>query len=435
MRLVVAFAAVGAAISVQLLPLPREVLAAFFPATHHLIGGIDAAYTAGARTHALSVHPESTALALAFYGVFALLAAGVSALLSRSTAALRLIVAGLAVTGALLAVLGIVQRATFNGRVLWIWEPLGWHPPDPFGPFLNRNHFAGWMLMALPVVLGWFAGRCARALKDGRHTVRDRLLWLGSPAAGGAIVLLCAAAIMALSLVLTLSRSGIIGLLAVVSVFVAALLTRTVGAARTLAVTGLATMLLAALLQAGTDPVLQRFAGGASSLEARIEIWDVAADRARRFWPGGTGLNTFGVVTLATEPSREWHFTEAHNDYLQIAAEGGVLVGIPAILLLGAIVLTIRRRMRQDRHDSMRHWVRFGAVTGLLAIAVQAAVDFSLHIPANAVLFSVVLGIALHRPPVASGVGRKRQVRRTPQAIAEFTAPRRASVGAPPAAG
>lgn len=404
----VAFVAVGVAIGAQLVPLPGGVLERAVPTTHRLLEDIDAAYAARGGAHALSVHPTSTALALAFYSAFALLVAGLSVVLSRSATAVRLVAGGIVGTGALLASVGLAQRATFNGRVLWVWEPSGWHPPDPFGPFLNRNHFAGWMIMALPVVLGWFAARCAGGMRHRARTTRERLLWLGSPAAGGAMVLLAAAVLMALSLVLTLSRSGIIGLLAVAATFGAVLLTRTGGAARTLAVTGLATMLLVALVQAGTDPVFRRFAGGASSLEARVEIWDVALDRIGRFWPTGTGLNTFGVVTLATEPDRPWQFTEAHNEYLQLASEGGVLVVVPVLVLVGFAFATIRRRFRADRPDGVRRWIRFGAVTGLLAIALQAAVDFSLHVPANALLLSVLLAVALHRAPVR--VKRRRPV-------------------------
>jgi O-antigen ligase len=162
-------------------------------------------------------------------------------------------------------------------------------------------------------------------------------------------------------------------------------------------------MFMVVFLQAGTNPVLARFAGTASSLEARGRIWDVALQTAARFWQTGTGLNTFSAMTLLSNASFQQHFSEAHNDYLQLAAEGGLLVGLPCIGLLITIAVTIGRRMRESAAspDAVARWIRFGAVISLGAIGVQEAVDFSLQIPANAALFTVVLAIALHRAPSA----------------------------------
>jgi O-antigen ligase len=92
------------------------------------------------------------------------------------------------------------------------------------------------------------------------------------------------------------------------------------------------------------------------------------------------------------------HFSAAHNDYLQLAAEGGVLLTIPAALCAGAFILAVRRRFIEDA--SVRtYWLRAGAVTGLTAIALQETVEFSLQMPGNAALFAVMCGIALHKGP------------------------------------
>jgi O-antigen ligase len=98
-------------------------------------------------------------------------------------------------------------------------------------------------------------------------------------------------------------------------------------------------------------------------------------------------------------PGKDYHFREAHNDYLQLAAEGGLLVGVPATVVLWCVVAAIRRRVAEDRPDSSTYWVRVGAVTGLAAIALQSVVEFSLQMPGNAVLCVVLLAIAVHRQP------------------------------------
>lgn len=88
----------------------------------------------------------------------------------------------------------------------------------------------------------------------------------------------------------------------------------------------------------------------------------------------------------------------AHNDYLQLASEGGLLVGVPALIALLVVGRQIACRLREDEADSRAHWTRVGAVAGLVAIALQESVDFSLQIPGNAVLFALLCAIALHVP-------------------------------------
>jgi O-antigen ligase len=400
---VVALVLVGLALAVQLVPIPRPLLAGWFPATHDLLVQLEPAYAAGAASHPLSVRPAATVTALACYFGFALLFTGTSGWLARTPGGARRLTAGIAIVGGALALVGIVQRGTFNGRLLWVLVPENWDPAVsvPFGPFTSRNHFAGWMLMALPLVLGGFVGRSITSLRRAGATMRDRLAGLGSSSFAGAAMMAGAAAVMALALVLTLSRSGIAGLVVIVALFAAALMTRTAGMIRALTVATLLAVLVASLAQAGTAPMLQRFSETDDSLGKRGAIWKVATDRASRYWITGTGVNTFDVLTAADARNLPGHYAQAHNDYLQLAAEGGLLVGIPVLALLAAVTATIRRRVRESalRGDESGRWLRFGAVVGLIAIALQAGVDFSLHLPGNAALFAVLLAVATHQTP------------------------------------
>ena len=56
------------------------------------------------------------------------------------------LVGALIVLGFVLALFGMIQKATFNDRIYWFWRPIN-VANNAFGPFVNRNHFAGWMLM------------------------------------------------------------------------------------------------------------------------------------------------------------------------------------------------------------------------------------------------------------------------------------------------
>jgi O-antigen ligase len=115
----------------------------------------------------------------------------------------------------------------------------------------------------------------------------------------------------------------------------------------------------------------------------------------------GTGLNTFGAAMVSYQSwTRDLQVREAHNDYLQVIAEGGILLGVPAALALAALARAIRRRFRDGRDDTMTGWVRVGATTGLVAIALQSFVEFSLQMPGNAAFAAVLMAVALHEPPV-----------------------------------
>src|SRR5260221_525548 len=81
---------------------------------------------------------------------FGTLTLGLARLLNRTS--VRTVAGAIVVVGYGLAFVGIIVRAGVHGRVYGFWAPeMG---GNPFGPFVNRNHFAGWMLMALPVALG-----------------------------------------------------------------------------------------------------------------------------------------------------------------------------------------------------------------------------------------------------------------------------------------
>jgi O-antigen ligase len=108
------------------------------------------------------------------------------------------------------------------------------------------------------------------------------------------------------------------------------------------------------------------------------------------------------------------HFAEAHNDYLQLLAEGGALVCIPAALVILAFAWTVHRRFREVSVESSDYWIRIGAVTGILAIALQEISDFSLQMPGNAVLFVVLLALAARHATAVPHSLRRSRVSETP---------------------
>jgi len=168
-------------------------------------------------------------------------------------------------------------------------------------------------------------------------------------------------------------------------------------------------LLFAAVAWAGVDRTLGRFAQTSDEdLAGRLNAWRDTARIVHDFPAFGTGLNTYGTAMLVYQTGdRTRMYREAHNDYLQLVAEGGLLLTVPIALAIGLVVRDIRRRFREGADPPMTRWIRVGAVASLAGIAAQSLVDFSLQMPGNAVLFSLVAAIALHkpgRPHRASGV-------------------------------
>jgi O-antigen ligase len=311
------------------------------------------------------------------------------------------IVRSIAALGVLIAVIGIVTlwSTSVTGKVYGFWQPQS--AAMPFGPFVNRNHYAGWMLMSIPLGVGYFIALLVPHVGMGARSWRDRLMWLSTPSANGVFLVGAALTVMTLSVMMSLSRSGIaclaLGLLGLASFASRKLLARS---RRALAVLSLSLVATGCVGWVGADKIGGRFAEfGAEGLGGRANAWRDASAIARDFPIAGTGLDTFGAAMLVYQTTHlEELYAEAHNDYLQVAAEGGLLVGLPAIALMLLTAREVRRRFREQRDSVTLYWIRAGAVTGLLTIALQEISEFSLQMPGNAALFCILAAIALHRP-------------------------------------
>ena len=405
-----ALCAIGALGALQLVPLPRDTRLLVSPASEAMLLELDLEYAVAAQVsqavpaRPLSLNPAGTARALVLLVGLSLLLAGLTRLLNVTGA--RRLVNAIVAFGAVLALVGIIQYAVLGDhawggmRIYGFWAPMN-RLTTPFGPFVNRNHFAGWMLMGLPLAMGLGLGWAERAQRDGSRGWRDGLLWLSSRDGGKLQLAALAAMVMGVSLLMTRSRSGIAGF--VLSTLIAGVVVGKrfdAGRFKWLATGALTLMLIGAFTWAGPG-VADRFASG--SLELRRLIWRDSVAVVRDFPLTGTGLNSFRVAmthyqtTLLDTP-----FQEAHNDYLQILVEGGLLIAVPVGVALLLLVRSIRQRFRLQQDEGMSYWLRFGATTGLVAIGVQSLVEFSLQMPGNAAMCVVLMAVAMHEAPARS---------------------------------
>jgi O-antigen ligase len=275
-----------------------------------------------------------------------------------------------------------------------------WMPHDegarPFGPFVNRNHFATWVLMAFPLAVGYVAAAVS-AHKPGRRIAGEMAVMLQGLGTGAAWTAI-AAGVMILGLVTSTSRSGLIGLS--VSFVTAAWIGRRRMDRRT-RLWGLAgAVVLASVVFAcvNMEPLVWRveetLAVGAGG---RPQVWRETVPIVHDFWMTGTGLGSFQTAMLVYQQmNRAVFVNQAHSQYLQLLAEGGVLVAAPVLLAVFAFLRLFVRRLKADLSPSV--WIRIGGMTALVAVAVQSFWETGLRMPANGVLFAIAAAIAVHRP-------------------------------------
>jgi O-antigen ligase len=257
--------------------------------------------------------------------------------------------------------------------------------------------------MALPVAVGYFASQVARGMVGVKPGWRNRVVWFSTPDASRAVLTGFAILVMGFALTLTLSRSGIgcFLLAMVLSAFHVLRRQQTTAKGRLLG-TYLVLVFVAAVTWVGIDAIGARFAQVDWALGGRAGAW-ADAWRIHRMFPWfGTGLNTYGSATLLLQEFEKAtaHYVEAHNDYLQLLVEGGWLVAVPALALVGLFAREVRRRFRDALDDRTGYWLRLGAVTGIVAIAFQEIVEFSLQMPGNAALFTLLCATAVRRASV-----------------------------------
>jgi O-antigen ligase len=392
-----ALLAVFGAIVAQLVPLPVDAVGLVSPHTVQLLRDLNPAFGVGSiSAHTLSVWPRDSLTGLALFGAFGLLCVGTSRLFS--VWGCRRFVEGLTAFAVVLALIGIVQHSSSTDAIYGFWRlELG---RFPFGPFINRNHFAGWMVMTLPLTFALLIAGIDRGMRGVKQGWRHRVLWFSSPEASQLILVAAAAVIMALSLVMTMSRSGITAF-ALSVLMTGWFAVRSVRGRSRRVVAALCLGLLFVLVLAWTGPTLvaNRFAtadwGEFNNRKgAWLDAWSVIQD----FPLTGTGLNTYWAAALFYQRHElEYFYGQAHNDYLQLVAEGGLMLVVPLIACLVFLIRDIRAAMI-DRDEPTTRWLRVGAITALVAIGFQETVEFSLQMPGNAALFAVVCAIALHRP-------------------------------------
>jgi O-antigen ligase len=281
---------------------------------------------------------------------------------------------------------GIIQHFTSSGEIYWTqrFRTEG----EPFGPYVNRNHFAGFLELTLPIGLAMIAFR-------GVH--RDLFPLTG---------LLTIVPISAL--VLSGSRGGMISF--AFGVGILALLVRSERAVaprgpRRMALGIVALVALALVAWVGAGKAIERFSSLNShdvSFGRRVSMFRGAAHIFLDHPIKGSGLGTLVAVYPRYETAYDGRLVDhVHDDYIETLAETGWLGGLCGLWFLWLLVREARKGLGAEQRPFSRA-LHAGAIAAVGGLLLHSFVDFNLQIPANALLFLLMAYLATF-PSLAPG--------------------------------
>ena len=338
----------------------------------------------------LSLDPYSTRFAvmqLAVYFVF--FAAALVFINNRKR--LKKIVLTIIIFAAAFAFFGILQRLA-NIEAIYGLRP----SPQaiPFASFVNQHHFAAFMEMTIAFPL---------ALLFGRATKKDKIA-----------LLVIAAVLMGIAIVLTGSRGAFLSLIGVVGfIIVTNLLQKRKNAEssafeaaknpyRNFALLGggiaLFLILVGAVIFLGGDESLLRGiglqSGQADVTSGRTHYWQIALKVIFDYPFLGAGLNSFGTAYTQYDTwNGAYQVQHAHNDYLEILADAGIL-GFACIAAFAILLFKQSLQIIRKSSDSFRLNAAIGALAGCFGILLHSFFDFPLRTPSNGFFFLLLAVIA-----------------------------------------
>ncbi|MCI5147062.1 MAG: O-antigen ligase domain-containing protein, partial [Candidatus Electrothrix sp. AR3] len=270
-----------------------------------------------------------------------------------------------------------------------------------FGPWINRNQYAGFMVMTCPLLLALAFLHQPRT--DSQASIRERFVTLFSEAGANLYFLFaCGAFFILSSILLTQSRGGILSIFCTMLLFFLFLIIKQGKKALRTPLLLFSVLFFTAGWLNG-EAILNRFSillnletGGIEN--DRLLIWrdtlEIIADSPLAGFGFGTFIDIFpGYKTFIDQLVYE----HAHNDYLELLTDGGLVGFCLGACFLGTVLANGFRQIFR-RRDRLAVLSSIGAFCGMSALLLYSITDFNLHNGANGLYFFFLCGLL-----VASG--------------------------------
>lgn len=311
------------------------------------------------------------------------------------------------IAGLLIASFGIVQKLTWNGKIYWLRD--AGEGAKPFGPFVNPDHFAGYMELIVPLAFGLFFTLISRKLE----TEEGKAKWKVDMGRDGwniseveefsiqkAVTLGFLLAITVASIFMSLSRGGLVATSITFIIFATLLF---IGKRKSLMEIVTMVSVLAVsfivLLAVGLTPIKEKietltgFSIETIFFKSRWSVWNHTLEIIKDFPLFGSGFGTFKQSFLSYYPSGStlgWNQT--HNDYLQLLSEVG-LIGF-TIFVVGFFIFIYKFYWKAVfNRQSLDRYINLGLAMAIFSMGLHSFVDFNLQIPSNGFLFVVIMAL------------------------------------------
>jgi O-antigen ligase len=310
----------------------------------------------------------------------------------------RQLIASLLVLGTFEAFYGLIQYLSGWQKIFFYTKKFDLQ--EATGTYINRNHYAGFLEMVLPLSLALLFYQYGKLRRTALSSGANFKQIVAGRALQRLVLCLTVAVVLFAALLFSRSRMGIVAASASLLLMIAlAGMSRFHGTVGTLLSSAFISLSICLAIWIGPGPIVGRFADVQQEFSAgnqtRLSIWQDARALMRQEPVIGTGLGTFPIAYTAVQTAFPGQFVNhAHNDYLEIASD----IGLPmAIVLFASIFFIFARTVRAFFRTKglFERSVALGCAGSIVAILLHSFTDFNLYIPANALLFSTILGLAV----------------------------------------
>ena len=382
-----------------IMPMPLHWIATLSPesaAMHQLVDG----WSDPSRLKTLSIDPYASTASW-FRSLLYVLSFALTLLVINSRSRARTFANVLVVYAMVLSVYGLLLHLTEIPQT-WFGTPIG-HGGRASATYPNPNHFAGFLEMTLAVGIGvLIAGLRDTGPRTWKAFFVDILEWIFSPKMRLRLIL----CVMVIGLVASHSRMGN------TAFFASLMIAGVIGIALSRHATRGTVVLLVSLIVIDAFIVgswfgIEKLANRLEQTSLSYQVGETTESVETRAEPAKYGLDLINDNRLVGTGPGSWYvafpryrggdlsnfFDYAHNDYVQFAAESG-LIGLAILGLIVVWSLGVALVAQYRRRDPLMRGYSFAAIMGITAILIHSSVDFNLQIPANAMLFMVLLAFA-----------------------------------------
>ncbi len=299
---------------------------------------------------------------------------------------LRHLVYSIISVAAFLSIFGLLKKFGANPFPWWNYDILlNRELAVSSSTYGNPNHFAGYLAMAIPLMMGMFF----TGLRGGKLVLSVLL-----------------ALLMLIALILSISRGGWVSTFVGLVFMLTALLIHQYLENKKIVFIIVGGILFWMFIVLANRPVVQELltineGSRDSSLQARVHAWKKEVDMVRDHPFLGTGPGTFSTMfTQYQPPGFNSRYFMAHNDYLHFISE----VGLPLIPIMGWMIIGcyLKGTAKLKNPSRLIRGTALGAMSGITALLFFSIFDFNLHIPANAILFTILAALVVSPIPIES---------------------------------